>query len=327
MCSALVLSDCFIFTTAGPSYVTLGGVMKPLGAALPTSIPPTMPAAPAHSPDSAPTEAATHGHSISPGQAGASPATAQPPPAEQATHHPGTGGYLPSTAEVKTGCTSDEADQLGHQRVDSKHDSLAACHKAAAVADGTNNIGDSHVSSGSSTSAELSDSTPHIAFLPSTAFAGAKAGFAFKLGHMGLGYYPDRVFAQSATACKACSIVANGIPLKPCSPCAIACVASADSAASAADSTSAAQSAEEAKEGEAGETHVEHPDQAERPAPADDVGKTGEEARPEGTADVHCDHGHYWGQALQYLDRAVQVCTTCTASASHAFVQFTFPVT
>lgn len=301
--------------------------MKTSEAALPTSIPPTMPAAPAHSPDSAPTAAVSHGHSASPGQAGASPATAQPQPAEQATSHTGTACYLPLKAEFETESVSDGAQQLCHLTVDSKHDSFAACHRAAALADGTNNIGDGHRSSGSSTSTELSHSTPHIEFLPSPAFAGAKADFVFKLGHMGLGYYPDRLFAQSATACKACSTVANGTPLKPCSSCANACVASANSAASAADSTSAAQSAEEAKEGEAGETHVEHPDQAERPAPADDVGKTGEEARPEGTADVHCDHGHYWGQALQYLDRAVQVCTTCTASASHAFVQFTFPVT
>ena len=293
---------------------------------LPTSIPPTISAAPAHSPDSAPTKAATRGHSASPGQAEASPATAQPPPAEQATHHPGTGGYLPSKPELETGHTGDAAKQLGHQRVDSKHDSLAACHRAAAVAEGTNNIGDSYLSSGSSTSAELSDSTPHIAFLPPTAFAGAKADFVFKLGHMGLGYYPDRLFAQSAPACKACSTIPIAIPLKPCSSCAKACVASADSAASAADCTSVAQeSAESAKKGEAGEIDVEHPDQAGRPAPADHVGKTGEEARPGGTADVHCDHGHYWGQALQYLDRSVQVCTIYTASASHALVQIDNP--
>ena len=166
------------------------------------------------------------------------------------------------------------------------------------------------------------------AFVPATAFTGAKNGLVFKLGHMGLGYYPDTPHADLSIACKAQSALieptdSNSSSAQDISP-------SVQVAAPVVPDTSSVdyvlgegeRAGVDVLKGEIGPAAGEQEaaqnrnlvlsHEEEMPvegwaaeATADEEGESEGKGRAGGEDTSQA--GHYWGQALQYLDCTVQV--------------------
>ena len=145
---------------------------------------------------------------------------------------------------------------------------------------------------------ELHEGSP-AAFIATAAFSGAKAGMLFKTGTRGLGYYAD----------------AGG--LAPEAPTSLSTTMFPTSTASCVGNVSAGLSSQVPlvkqvvpigtavhtgqKEGEAreGDSEGRYEAGVNGQVKGEGVG---------GKADEGDKNGHYWGQALQYLDRSIQVC-------------------
>ena len=165
------------------------------------------------------------------------------------------------------------------------------------------------------------------AFIAAAAFSGAKTGMLFHMGDQGLGYYPDASLAEAQLRSKASrpGKEPNGV----CSHADVdpqttdsSVAASTDSVASPTDGVSAGLSSNTSNvEGAilpSATVMASKQKQVEelRTDAADEGGVLpethgqlkgqglGEETEVGGGKAT----GHYWGQALQYLDRSVQVC-------------------
>jgi len=263
--------------------------------------------------------------------------------------------------------------ELDSKTLHSKQGSLAAAHGVTAPTAPVDSLHDGKLNDNASCAKDSVGAIDSV-YIPATAFAGARADWVFKLGHMGLGYYPDAQPADSATACKAYSDWStnpHNTPPKDCTSCIEVSAAKSDAGVSGTVPKSYASSAECAgksikreessvgQEAEGAAIEAEghtaaaesekqgrqegkaegaafgaemHTATAESEMQGRQEGKaegaaleadghtaTAESEKqggPEGKADQagkECGNGHYWGQALQYLDSSVQVYTVTVA--------------
>jgi len=243
----------------------------------------------------------------------------------------------------------DDARKASSKESDNKHGSLAAAHNVNAPTALVDSLHDGKLNDNPSC-AENSTGAIDSVLIPATAFSGARPDCVFKLGHMGLGYYPDAQPADSATACKAYSDWSTNPHNTPqdCTSCVGVSATTSDAGISGAVPKAHVSSAEyigksinreessvgQEAEGGASEAQV-HTATAESEkqgrqegkaegAASEDEGHTAtaeseKQGGQEGEADQagkERDKGHYWGQALQYLDSCVQVCSVSTAAVS-----------
>ena len=168
------------------------------------------------------------------------------------------------------------------------------------------------------------------AFLPATAFTGAKNGLVFKLGHMGLGYYPDTPHADLSIACKAQSALieptdSNSSSAQDSSPSVKVAIpvvpdtSSVDYVFGEGERAGVDVLKEEIgpaarEQGAALQRNIVQSHEEEMPvrrseskATADEEGETESEGEGRAGGEDTSQAGHYWGQALQYLDHTVQV--------------------
>ena len=179
------------------------------------------------------------------------------------------------------------------------------------------------------------------AFVAAPAFTGAQAGMLFKAGDQGLGYYADTLVAlgqrpevtpvvqplqraapsEAECRCGATSLDARELKWH-CNnadvcPEVLSAMMYTDSTAAHTDKVSSVVSCDKVgmkeglpggnvlqagqREGKAAEGNLQARDAAEADGQVKGEGIDGE-------ADRGTKGGHYWGQALQYLDRSVQVC-------------------
>ena len=319
------MSLLFYDASAGPSYIILGGAFRPL-AKSPSEHSASAPEAAAEAATAAATEAATEA-------ATAQLADSTPSAAVDAAHT-----HVFSLVEKETNVSSDaagmvqfeakdadhDAREASSKELDSKHGGLAAAHNINAPTDPVASLHDGKLN-GNASCAQNSAGASASVYTPATAFSGTRAGCVFKLGHMGLGYYPDAQPADSATACKGCtdwSTNPHNPPQNDCTSCVEISATKSDAGIPGTAPNSYVSSAEyagksirrkgssvrQAAEGAAFEAEVH--------TAAAELEKQGGQEGKADQAGKECDKGHYWGQALQYLDSCVQVYTASIAAVS-----------
>jgi len=218
----------------------------------------------------------------------------------------------------------DDARKVSSKDLDSKHGGLAASHDVTVPTALVDSLHDGELS-GNASCAQNNNGAINSVFIPATAFSGARPDCVFKLGHMGLGYYPDSQPADSATACKAYadwSTNPHNPPQNDCTPCAEISAAVSDAEVSGTVPKSHVSSAEcagemfkreESSEGQKAEGAAV---EAEVHTATAELKKQGGHEGKADQAGEEYDNGHYWGQALQYLDSCVQVRTVSVAAVS-----------
>ena len=183
------------------------------------------------------------------------------------------------------------------------------------------------------------------AFIAAPAFTGAKAGMLFKAGDQGLGYYADTLVslsqrpeitpvvqplqraAPSEAECRSGGTSLDARELKwHCNHAdvhsrseALSAMMSADSTAACTDNVSSVLSSakvvmkEGLPNGKSAQTGQREGKAMEGSLQGRDAAEADAQVKGEwidGEADRGTKGGHYWGQALQYLDRSVQVCSS-----------------
>ncbi len=219
---------------------------------------------------------------------------------------------------------NDDARNVGSKELDNKQGSLAAVLDVTAPNAPVDSVCDSKLN-GNASCAQKSAGAIDSVFIPATAFSKARPDCVFKLGHMGLGYYPDAQPADSATACKAYSDWSTNPhdpPQKDCTSCVGVSARQSDAGISGTVPKSHVSSAECAgKSINREERSMEHEAEGAafeakvHTATAELERQTGQEGKADQNG-KECDKGHYWGQALQYLDSCIQVVTISVAAVS-----------
>ena len=162
------------------------------------------------------------------------------------------------------------------------------------------------------------------AFIAAAAFTGGKAGMLFKSGHQGLGYYADASPAEAESKCRATSLAGKELPVDPHTT-ALSMSTDMCSTASCTDSVPGELSSKAPHAKGCmpkGNGKAIQSGQKEDRAMGDGLeGRCKAEADGQMKGDMGVKTGHYWGQALQYLDRSVQVWFHSGADAYHPCLQ------
>ncbi|DBA83709.1 TPA: hypothetical protein ACH3X1_006247 [Trebouxia sp. C0004] len=291
----------------GPSYIMHGGAFRPLAKS---------PSVQSASAPEAATDAATEA-------ATAQMAESTPPTAVDGVHT-----HEFSLVEQETNVSSDAAGMMQREakdvddgarkasskELDSKQGSLAARDITAPTAP-VDSLHDGKLNRNASC-AQNSIGAIDSVFTPATAFSGARADCVFKLGHMGLGYYPDAQPADSATACTGYTdwfTNPHNHPQKRCTSCVGIPARQSDAGSSETVPKSHVNSAECAgksinrEESSLGQEAKRAAFEGKVHTATAELDKQGGQGGKADQAGKECDKGHYWGQALQYLDSCVQV--------------------
>lgn len=166
------------------------------------------------------------------------------------------------------------------------------------------------VPSATNCGSDSDDSSSSVSFFPAKVCTGAKAGLVFKLGHMGLGYYPDTLSAKLAAASKAgaAALAENAYDSPQNSvryPAKVAATVTVPDMGKAADHAAIPDMKENGVKEETTSWTLEAAGkEAEASSERLGSGQKGDAQAAESKSDSG---GHYWGQALQYLDRSIQV--------------------
>ena len=230
----------------------------------------------------------------------------------------------PGMVQCEAKDANDLTGKVGSKELDNKHGSLVAAHDVNAPIGHVDSVHDGKLNDNASC-AQKGVGAIDSMYVPATAFSGARPNWVFKLGRMGLGYYPDAQPADSATACKgytAWSTNPHNPPQNDCTSWVQLSAGLSDAGISGTVPKSHVSSAECAgkrfnrEESSAGQEGGGAAFEAQVHTATAESEKQG---RQEGKADQagkEHDKGHYWGQALQYLDSCVQVETISLAAVS-----------
>lgn len=218
----------------------------------------------------------------------------------------------------------DDARKASSKELDSKDGSLAAAHNVTAPTLPVDNLHYGKLKDDASYAQKSAGAIDSV-YNPATAFSGARPDYVFKLGHMGLAYYPDAQPADSATACTEhtdWSTNPHHPPQKDRTSCVEVSATKSEAGISRTVPESHVSSAECAgksinrKESSVGQEAEGAANEAKvRTATAESEKQGGQEGKAD-QAGKECDNGHYWGQALQYLSSCVQVYTVSIAAVS-----------
>lgn len=297
----------------GPSYIALGGALVPTGQ------PPAL--HPVTGKVLAPGEPHTASMANAADTAGAG-ARAGPKAGSAAADTADTGRFDTTTAGDSACKTKPPSQASDESAVDD-------ATEAAAVVCSTE-LGNTLI--GHTPHCTPVDGGSPAAFFAAAAFAGAKTGMLFQMGNQGLGYYADALPAEIDSGCKASVVdsacnpsMAGKQPSGICSRAAsdlqtpdVSVAVSADSTASCTEggsgglsskassvkSTTLPNGAAALSAGHKEVKKLTDDDKGSVLAEADGQAK-GEGSGARGGWGSKA--GHYWGQALQYLDRSIQV--------------------